>query len=145
MFSKSCEYAMRAVLYMASAQSEEILGVEKLSGKLEIPRHFLAKILQQLSKHQLISSSKGRRGGFYLSKENANKSLLSVIECIDGPQVFKECVIGLTTCSNDKPCPYHHVVKQFRDRFYRILQNETIAETARRIKTMDLKVLNIDE
>ncbi|MBK8506633.1 MAG: Rrf2 family transcriptional regulator [Saprospiraceae bacterium] len=136
---------MRAVLYMASAQSNETVGVEKLSEKLEIPRHFLAKILQQLSRHHLISSSKGRKGGFYLSKENANKSLISVIECIEGPQVFKECVLGLDNCSNDKPCPYHHVVKKFRDRFYRLIQNETIAESAERIKALDLKLMNIEE
>jgi Rrf2 family protein len=130
---------------MAATQSDEMVGVEKLSEKLEIPRHFLAKILQQLSRHHLISSSKGRMGGFYLSKENAEKSLMSVIECIEGPQVFKECVIGLTNCSNDNPCPYHHVVKQFRDRFYRLLQNESIAESARRIKALDLKLLNIED
>jgi Rrf2 family protein len=130
---------------MASTQSDEMVGVEKLSDKLDIPRHFLAKILQQLSKHHLISSSKGRKGGFYLSKENANKSLILVIECIEGPQVFKECILGLSHCSNANPCPYHHVVKEFRDRFYQLLQNETIAESAERIKTLDLKLINFEE
>ena len=67
MFSNSCQYAIRAVLYLAiHADTHHKLGAEVLAGALGIPRHFLAKILQQLAKNKLISSSRGRNGGFFL-------------------------------------------------------------------------------
>lgn len=145
MFSKSCEYAIRAVLFLAAFPPEEILGVETLAEKLQVPRHFLAKILQQLSRNKLISSSKGRNGGFYLSSRNRQETLISVIECIEGPGVFVNCVLGLENCSNASPCPYHHVVKPLRDNFYKLLIKETISDSAQRIKDQNLKLLNCED
>lgn len=144
MFSKSCEYAIRAVLFLASYPVGELVGVEELSEKLKVPRHFLAKILQQLSKNKLISSTKGRHGGFFLSETNREESLISVIESIEGPDVFTSCILGLENCSNAAPCPYHHVAKPLRDNLYRLLKNESIGESAARIKEQGLKLLNVE-
>ncbi|MCB0668965.1 MAG: Rrf2 family transcriptional regulator [Saprospiraceae bacterium] len=144
MFSKSCEYAIRAVLFLASFPVGELFGVEQLAEKLQVPRHFLAKILQQLSRNRLISSSKGRNGGFFLSEANRKETLIAVIECIEGPAVFTNCVLGLEKCSNANPCPYHHVVAPLRDEFHSLLKNETIEDSARRIKEQNLKLLNYE-
>lgn len=141
MFSKSCEYAIRTVLFLAS-NPQEITGVEILAEKLDVPKHFLAKILQQLSRNGLISSVKGRNGGFYLSDENKKQNLLSVIECIEGPGFFQHCIIGLANCSSSAPCPYHHVIATYREEFHRLLKNETIEQSARRINTDNLKLQN---
>lgn len=135
MFSTTCQYAIRAVLFLATHTGEnEKVGVDILSEKLEIPKHFLAKILQQLTRSKLVSSSKGRNGGFYLSDKNKNSNLYEVIQTIDGPDKFDSCVLGLKECSGLKPCPYHEYVFEFRNRFYDKLKNETIAESANRIK-----------
>ncbi len=141
MFSKSCEYAIRTVLFLAS-NPQEITGVEILAEKLDVPRHFLAKILQQLSRNRLISSVKGRKGGFYLNEENKKQNLLSVIECIEGPGFFQHCIIGLENCSSASPCPYHDVIAAYREEFYKLLKNETIEESARRINADNLKLQN---
>jgi len=145
MFSKSCEYAIRAVLFLASYPAGEIVGVEILAEKLQVPRHFLAKILQQLSRNRLVSSVKGRNGGFYLSESNRKESLSSIIETMEGPGVFTTCVLGLENCSNEAPCPYHHVVKPLRDNFYELLKGESINESARRIEDQNLKLQNCPE
>ncbi len=141
MFSKSCEYAIRTVLFLAS-NPQEITGVEILAEKLDVPKHFLAKILQQLSRNGLISSVKGRNGGFYLSDKNKKQNLLSVIECIEGPGLFQHCIIGLANCSSASPCPYHHVIATYREEFYTLLKNESIEESARRINADNLKLQN---
>ncbi len=142
MFSKSCKYAIRAVLFLAIYTSElHKMGVDDLSLKLDAPKPFLAKILQQLTRNGLISSQKGRNGGFFLSEQNRKSNLLAVIESIDGPRVFKECVLGLAECSNDHPCPYHHHVRKYRDQFLILVQEETIEETAQRITANNLKLI----
>lgn len=143
MFSKSCQYAIRAILYLATNTSEERrMGVDDLALKLNVPKHFLAKILQQLTRNRLISSVKGRNGGFFLTEANRKSNLLSVIECIDGSRAFQECVLGLSICSNANPCPYHGAVRKYRDQFLMIAQNETIDESAARIIANDLKLNN---
>lgn len=141
MFSKSCKYAIRSILYLALYTSEEAkMGVDELAAKLDVPKHFLAKILQQLTRNHLISSSKGRNGGFYLTQENKKSNLLAVIECIDGSRAFRECVLGLAECSNENPCPYHGTVRKYRDQFLILVEQETIEESAQRIKTDNLKI-----
>ena len=141
MFSKSCKYAIRAVLFLATSSSNDRkVGVEELSMSLSVPKHFLAKILQQLVRHNLVSSAKGRNGGFYLSEANRESTLLSVIDSIDGPGTFDECVLGLQHCSNEAPCPYHNTFKIYRNQFHQLVSTETIAESAVRIKNKNLKL-----
>ena len=134
MFSKSCKYAIRAVLYLAiNTHEEKKMGVEDLAKALNLPKHFLGKILQQLAKSRVISSTKGRNGGFYLNEKDKSKSLLEVIYTIEGPGFFEDCILGLSECSGENPCPYHFSAKKIKTAFKETFQNETIAKTAERI------------
>ncbi len=141
MFSKSCRYAIRAVLYLAVHSNEETkLGVKDIAEELSVPKHFLAKLLQQLSRNRIISSSKGPSGGFFLNESNTKNSLLEVIECIDGPDIFGQCVLGLPECSSNNPCTLHHEVIRYKDGLVHLLENETINESAERILNQGLKL-----
>lgn len=109
MFSKSCQYAIRAVLYLIAQKAhEKNVGVKEIADALQVPQQFLAKILQQLSRHNLISSIKGPNGGFFLDEANAKVSLLDIVECIDGKGALTNCILGMPTCSVENPCPLHH-------------------------------------
>jgi Rrf2 family transcriptional regulator, iron-sulfur cluster assembly transcription factor len=129
MFSRSCQYALRAVIYLArQTEPNKNTGVKEISDTLEIPHQFLAKILQQLSKQNLVSSIKGPNGGFFLSEENLNVTLLQVVECIDGPGVLTSCVMGLANCSTERPCPLHNHVFDWREGFREMLTKRRIKE-----------------
>src|SRR5690554_5041392 len=68
-FSKSCEYAMRAVFYIArSTQEGRRVSIREIAEKIKSPEPFLAKILQKLSKEGIVQSIKGPNGGFYLNE-----------------------------------------------------------------------------
>lgn len=109
MFSKSCQYAIRAVTHLAEQQgASKNMGVKEIAEALQVPQQFLAKILQQLAKHNMISSVKGPGGGFYLGDSNANVTLLDIVETIDGKQVLTTCILGKPSCSSEHPCPLHH-------------------------------------
>ena len=72
MLSNSCRYGIRAVVYLASRYSEKNnIGIKEISGVLNLPAPFLAKILQQLARHKILNSVKGPNGGF-LSLRNLN-------------------------------------------------------------------------
>jgi Rrf2 family protein len=94
MLSNSCRYGIRAVIYLASRYPEKSnLGIKEISKDLELPTPFLAKILQQLAKEKILSSTKGPNGGFSLFKKPESITLLDIIKIIDGEGYLKNCII----------------------------------------------------
>lgn len=141
MFSKSCKYAIRAVLYLAlHADSEANIGVKEIADKLDVPKPFLAKILQQLSRYQLISSVKGPNGGFFMSAENLREPLRKVVECMDGPEVFSSCILGLPVCSSQNPCPLHTQAFIFREGLLKVVGSKSVAELAKQVSNEGLQL-----
>ena len=141
MFSKGCQYGMRAVLFLAVYSSlQKRLGVVEIADKLEVPKHFLAKILQQLAKEKLISSTKGPSGGFYLNKENRQQNLKDVIIALDGNQIFTDCILGLKECSSEKPCPLHFQAYGIREGLKYQIEHQTIDEIAEKIIRTNLTI-----
>jgi Rrf2 family protein len=116
------------------------MGVKEISDRLEVPKHFLAKILQQLAKHNLIASVKGPSGGFYLSESHLNASLIKVVESIDGREIFNSCLLGLPVCSSANPCPLHVQAYAYREGIIYQMKHQTIQELANRIEREELQL-----
>ena len=141
MLSKTAKYAIRATLYITQHSSRSIrVGVDQIAEELKIPKHFLAKILQVLSKDGIISSIKGPGGGFYMTEENYKKSILEILLSVEKKEVFTGCILGLPVCSDDQPCPLHKNLVGYRDGLYYQLEKQTIGETAHSIKYHGYKI-----
>lgn len=109
MLSKSCQYAIRSMIYLANHRQEDLrIGVKEMAHNLSVPQQFLAKVLQQLARHDMVGSLKGPTGGFWLEDRHLDNSILKIIECIDGPLVLNSCILGLPNCSSKNPCPLHN-------------------------------------
>jgi len=131
MLSNQSKYAIRAVIYLAIySNTSSKLGSKKVANLIDIPAPFLAKILQKLSKAKLILSTKGPNGGFYMTNKELSRSLMDIIECIDGLEFFKSCFVGLPRCSDENPCAIHHVASPCRDILIQELTDRTIADFA---------------
>ena len=128
MFSNSAKYAIRTIEFLLQNQNSEMLSVIKLAAELDIPQPYLSKIMQQLSKGGIISSSKGRGGGFYLSEENKKRPLIDMVVCIEGHNVFDKCILGLNQCSDENPCLLHNHFKIFKQSLEKSICDESIAE-----------------
>jgi Rrf2 family protein len=127
MLSKSSQYAIRAVLYLSLNSNEERkYSPKEIAKAIDIPAPFLAKTLQDLTRRSLISSIKGRNGGFYLSQENRHQTLISIVDSIDGIDKFQECILGLTVCSNENPCSLHNAISPLRKKLVEELTFKTI-------------------
>jgi len=134
MLSKSSKYAIRAVLYLSLNSNEENkYNPKEIAETIDIPAPFLAKILQQLTKRNLVTSIRGRNGGFYLTDENRDNNLLSVVECIDGLDKFSECLLGLPGCGGDEPCSMHEMVAPMREKLVDELTSKTITELTKEV------------
>ncbi len=129
MLSNACQYAIRSVLYLAIHSSEtKKIGVKKIAEELESPQPFLAKLLQQLSKKKLVSSTKGPNGGFFLTQKDRQKSIWNIVICIDGTEKFDACFMGLATCGDENPCPVHFTVAPFKEKILQMFRDKTIAQ-----------------
>ncbi|GGB03404.1 RrF2 family transcriptional regulator [Puia dinghuensis] len=129
MFSKACEYAIRAVLFISQKSKDgKKVGIREIAKGIDSPEHFIAKILQDLRRKGLVQSQKGPAGGFYLDKESMNYSLADVVRVVDGDSLFSGCGLGLKQCSEKKPCPLHHTFKQIRGDIYHMLESAKLGE-----------------
>lgn len=128
-FSKTCEYAMRAVFYIAQRSHEgHKSGIKEIAKNIDSPEPFLAKILQKLSKEGLISSVKGPNGGFYIEPKDLERPLADIVTLIEGDQIFKGCGMGLSYCSESNPCPLHSEFKKVRNQITIMLHQTTIGK-----------------
>jgi len=126
-FSKTCEYGIRAVLFIAhKTASGGRVGIKEISNGIDSPEHFLAKILQDLSRKGLIQSAKGPNGGFYLDDLALKRPLSEIVEAIDGDGIFTGCALGLKQCSEVNPCPLHNQFKLIRTEIHNLLQTTEI-------------------
>ena len=128
-FSKTCEYAIRAVIFVAQkSEGGRKVGIKEVAAGIDSPEHFIAKILQDLSKRELIQSSKGPNGGFYVDSIARSSTLADIVRAIDEEKIFKGCGLGLKSCSETKPCPLHNDFKEIRRKMHLTLQSATIGE-----------------
>lgn len=127
MFTKACEYGIRAMIYLTAASKEdEKMSIKGICNEIGAPEHFTAKILQDLSRKGLVSSLKGPSGGFFMEEHQRNISLLEIVEAIDGNSLFTGCGLGLKQCSEIHPCPIHHRFKNIRDSLQKMLAETTV-------------------
>lgn len=138
MFSTSCDYGLQAMLYLALHYSDdENIDLNSIVEKLDIPKHYLSKILQVLVKHKLLVSMKGPKGGFRLSRPPSDITLIEIIEAIDGLDIFNECGIGFKKCDDEHPCPIHNEYKEIRNRIQHLFENKTLEELTKDVKSGD--------
>ena len=139
MFSKTCEYGIRATIFIASQSYQgNRTGIKDIAKKIDSPEAFTAKILQILSRDNIINSIKGAGGGFEIPKEKMKEiKLAQIVSALDGDRIFTGCGLGLTNCSEEHPCPMHYKFKSIRNDLVYMLENTNLEELALGIKSGD--------
>lgn len=136
MFSKACEYAIRAAILVATASMEnERCNVKVIAERTGSPEAFTAKTLQKLSHAGLIVSSKGPGGGFVMPPRlSRTVKLADIVKVIDGDALYTGCALGLPQCDERRPCPMHDHFLQVREDLRRVLQSTTVHDLATGLK-----------
>lgn len=103
LFTKASEYALIAMIYIAKTNSPQ--DVDTMSCKLNLPKSFLAKILQGLARDGLLRSFKGAHGGFFLTKDAKDYNIKEIINCAEKKytNVF-ECSDGNCPQNREENC-----------------------------------------
>lgn len=137
MFSKACEYGIKASIFIASNSYEaKRVSLKAIAKEINSPEAFTAKILQDLVRHKVINSVKGAYGGFEIDKENIQHiKLYHIVNAIDGDTIYSGCGLGLQKCDENHPCPVHDRFKSIRDELKYMLENTNLEELALDVKS----------
>ena len=136
-FSSSTEYAIRGLAELAcrGGSDGKTVMLDQLVSGTDIPRDFLAKIFQKLVRAGILTSTKGRGGGFALARPDHEVTLMQIVEAVEGPGAFDGCVVGMAVCNDLMPCAQHDLYKPIRQRLKAYVQTTTLADLAASLKS----------
>lgn len=106
--TRETDYAIRCVQYLCKNPSD-IKMVDEIASEMKIPKSFLAKILQKLTKAKIAKSFRGVKGGFILARRPEDINLLEIIEVIEGPIAMNICAVNERYCSFSDSCSVHPI------------------------------------
>jgi Rrf2 family protein len=142
MISNSSRYGIRAVVYIAGkTRNKENLGIRQISGDLDLPMPFLAKILQTLARQKILLSYKGPHGGFALARDASDILLIDVVEAIDGRDVFSRCILHNENCKSadfrKSPCALHGDYVVLRQKIKTLFTERSILDLVQKAAQFD--------
>ncbi|MCB0516441.1 MAG: Rrf2 family transcriptional regulator [Chitinophagales bacterium] len=128
MFSKTCEYALKAMIFICSQSGKgKRVCLQDIAEEIDSPVSFTYKVLQKLCKKNLLASLKGPTGGYYISEDNAKTlRIAEIVFAIDGNDILERCALGLKQCTPAEPCPMHNDFIKIRLQIRSLLMDKTL-------------------
>ncbi len=105
MLSQTAEYALRAMVALATGKGEARTAHD-LSRDSKVPPDYLSKVLHALTRAGIVTSQRGRGGGFQSIKPPSELTVLQVVSAVDPVQRIKTCPLGLKAHGTNL-CPLH--------------------------------------
>jgi Rrf2 family protein len=133
MLSKKAQYSIYALLYLAKNHEKGPVLISEIADNEKLPKKFLEAILLELKNAGIVSSKKGKGGGYYLIKDPKDVNLAEVIRHFDGALALLPCVTynyyeECVFCKNEETCGMRHVIKELRDATVRILKKNSLLD-----------------
>lgn len=113
MITRKTDYAIRCVLHLAESEKKVVM-INEIADEREIPKSFLAKIMQKLAKAGIVGSLRGVKGGFMLAKKASEISLLDIVEIMEGSVAMNICAVDKRKCDFSSTCSVHPVWVELR-------------------------------
>jgi Rrf2 family transcriptional regulator, iron-sulfur cluster assembly transcription factor len=133
---------MRGLLYVASiGDRAPSVSLDELAGNLNIPRHFLGKVMMRMVKEGILDSKRGPSGGFQVNANTLNTPLLKLFEMTGEVKQFNSCIMRLQSCSEQKPCPLHTESGLIKKQWHELMANTTINDLLKRDLSAIVKAL----
>ena len=133
--SRTSQYAVQALIYMATQPSDTPVLNKDIAAQLNVPAPYLAKILQSLAKGDLLYSYRGRMGGFCLKENGLSMSLMDILLQTEGPAFTQSCFLGLKKCSDETACPVHFRWLPVKEKIVGLLKETTLDKLAKAVQS----------
>ena len=123
--TRETDYAVRTILYLAK-DPNHLASATDIAKAMQIPKSFLAKILQRLVRSRILTSSRGASGGFQLAQLPSEISLLQIMETVQGPACINVCAVDKRRCGLSDNCMVHPIWLKMREEVEARLRDQTI-------------------
>ncbi len=127
LITRDTDYAIRALTCIAGGEAK-IVNVSELAKKLDMPKAYLRKILQQLGKQGVLKSTKGKGGGFSLKMKPEKITIFKLMEIFQGPFTLNEHIFKGKMCPRIKICHLKSKVDKIENNVIRELKKLSIKE-----------------
>ena len=127
--SRETDYAIRCMLHLC-ADAGKVSMVDEIAQARDVPKSFLAKILQKLKRAKLVESFRGVKGGFRLARDPSGISLLDVIEAIQGDVGVNVCAVDELACDRSAECVVHPIWKKMSSKIKVLLKEHDLLSLA---------------
>ncbi len=127
MISQTAEYALRAAIYLAN-QNRKLVGRIEIAKATRVPAEYLLKVLNALDARGIVESKRGPNGGYRLTREPGDISVLDVVEVVSAVQRIKHCPLGLA--DHIRLCPLHKLLDDAAEKIEHAFRQVTIGELA---------------
>lgn len=133
MLSKKTKYGLKALSFLAKQKENEPILISEISETEKISKKFLESILLILKKNGILSSKKGKGGGYYLLKKPCDIKISTVIRVLEGPIAMLPCVSlnyyeKCDDCTSEERCSLNRLMAEVRDNTLKILENKTLED-----------------
>jgi len=128
LYSKGCEYAIRAITVVSRQESQDGFSVKAVCKKAQIPESFTRKVFQMLVKDGLLTARTGPGGCYRFARDPKKITLLDLIYAVDGKQAFDKCVIKDHRCDCTKQCALHPLWAKAKAGMIKEFEESSIAE-----------------
>lgn len=130
-------YAIEGLLVLAAKPPGTAMLLSDIAAAGGIPRSFLAKIFQKLTRSGVTLSSRGAVRGYALARPPKKIQLKEILLAAEGPDLFERCIFWSDRCAEDNPCPVHDRWKRIKRRFMReLMERTTLADLARKKRSL---------
>jgi Rrf2 family protein len=133
--SRTSEYALQALIYLASRAGGPPVLAREAADYLGAPAPYLANILKSFVKLRLVTSAKGRGGGFRIRPSALDRSVLSIVEIMEGTGAYTGCVLGLKACADATACPLHYRWKPLREQMLALFRVHTLRSIGHEVRS----------
>lgn len=129
MLSKTSQYALRAVLYLARGPAPDAhVPAADIATALLVPPNYLSKILHALSRAGVVESERGPGGGYRLARTPESIPLASIVGAFDRIATGSVCLLGSPSCPGSRPCAAHERWRRVSDPLSAFFLETTVAE-----------------
>ena len=129
MLSQTAEYALRAMVVLASSAGDPPRTAQEIAARAKVPLDYLAKVMLALGRAGLVLSQRGRGGGFVLARAAEAMSVLDVVNAVDPLRRIKSCPLDLEEHAAEL-CPLHRKLDEAVCSVERAFASTSIAEVA---------------
>ncbi|MHC4471971.1 MAG: RrF2 family transcriptional regulator [Planctomycetota bacterium] len=126
--TRGCEYAIRGLVYLAMQEQEEPVLLADIAKSIEAPTNYLSNIFQILTRLGLVSSHRGAKRGYTLSRSPAEINLREVVEGMEGPISISSCNLDKGWCEHEESCSMFQVWEEIQENITAKLEKTTLSQ-----------------